>query len=106
MKINSIWIAGIALILTIIVLSSFGIQAAPFIIEFLTFAIPLVLIGAVVIYVLILATRYVDAKVIESKTSIDFYTKIALHTESLDRIEKKLDKIESLLENSPRGNGK
>ncbi len=67
MKINSTWIAGIAFILTIIVLGSFGFQIAPLIIGFLIFAIPFAFIGAVVIYVLILATRYVDAKCLSQK---------------------------------------
>jgi hypothetical protein len=73
-------------------------------IGFLTYIILLTLVGAVIIYILRLATRYVDAKVLESKTSIDFYTKMAIHGESLDRIEKKLDKIQSLLENTTEGN--
>ncbi len=53
-------------------------------------AIPL----AVVIYLIILAKRYVETKVQESKASADMN---ALK-ESLDRIEERLDKIENILE--------
>ena len=66
--------------------------------------LPLALVGVVVVYILILAKRYVDAKVQESKASIDLYTKMAIYNESLDRIEKKLDKIDSLLEKKTQSN--
>lgn len=56
----------------------------------LIYAIPLV----VVVYLIILAKRYVDAKVQESKASANMN---ALK-ESLNRIEKRLDKIENILE--------
>ncbi len=56
----------------------------------LMYAIPL----AVVAYLIILAKRYVDAKVRESKAS----TNLNALKESMERIEKKLDKIESILE--------
>ncbi len=57
----------------------------------LLYVIPIALVG----YVLILIKRYVDAKVQESKTS----TNINALKESVEKIEKKLDKIESILEN-------
>lgn len=60
----------------------------------LIYAIPL----AVVIYVIILAKRYVDAKAQESKKSTDYSNKIDLLSGSMDRVEKKLDKIKSILE--------
>jgi hypothetical protein len=56
----------------------------------LMYAIPLV----VVAYLLILAKRYVDAKVQESKAS----TNMNALKESLDRIEEKLDRIDKILE--------
>lgn len=56
----------------------------------LMYAIPLV----VVVYLIILAKHYVDAKVQESKASKNLNTL----KESLDRIEKRLDKIENILE--------
>ncbi|KCZ73117.1 hypothetical protein ANME2D_00176 [Candidatus Methanoperedens nitroreducens] len=56
----------------------------------LMYAIPLV----VIVYLIILAKRYVDAKVQESKAS----TNMNALKESLDRIEKKLDKIDKILE--------
>ncbi len=56
----------------------------------LMYAIPLV----VIVYLIILAKRYIDAKVQESKAS----TNLNALKESLDRIEKKLDKIDKILE--------
>ena len=56
----------------------------------LMYAIPL----AVVIYLIILAKRYVDAKVQESNAS----TNMNALKESLDRVEERLDKIENILE--------
>ncbi len=56
----------------------------------LMYAIPLV----VIVYLIILAKRYVDAKVQESKAS----TNLNALKESLDGIEKRLDKIENILE--------
>ncbi len=56
----------------------------------LMYAIPLV----VVVYLIILANRYVEAKVQESKAS----TNMNALKESMDRIEKRLDKIENILE--------
>ncbi len=56
----------------------------------LMYAIPLV----VIVYLIILAKRYIDAKVQESKAS----TNLNALKESLDRIEKKLDKIDEILE--------
>lgn len=53
-------------------------------------AIPL----AVVIYLIILAKRYVDAKVRQSTAS----TNLNALKESLDRVEERLDKIEDILE--------
>lgn len=55
----------------------------------LLYAIPIALVG----YVLILIKRYVDAKVQESKAS----TNINALKESVEKIEKKLDKIENIL---------
>lgn len=60
----------------------------------LIYAIPL----AVVIYVIILAKRYVDAKAQESNKSTDYSNKIDLLSGSMDKVEKKLDKIKSILE--------
>ncbi len=56
----------------------------------LMYAIPLI----VIVYLIILAKRYVDAKVQESKAS----TNLNALKESLDGIEKKLDKIDKILE--------
>ena len=55
----------------------------------LLYAIPIALVG----YVLILIKRYVDAKVQESKIS----TNINALKESVEKIEKKLNKIETIL---------
>ncbi len=60
----------------------------------LMYAIPL----AVVAYLIILAKRYVDAKTSESEISADMHAKIVLLNESMNRIEKKVEKIESILE--------
>ncbi len=50
------------------------------------------------VYLLILAKRYVDAKASESKIFTDLHARIVLLNESMDRIEKKVDNIESILE--------
>ena len=51
-----------------------------------------------VLYLIAVAKRNLNSRTAESKTTIDIHAKIALLNESMDRIEKKLDKIESILE--------
>lgn len=89
MEINRIT-AAVTLVLAIAVLSSIGIN----IVIILYYAI----IVVPIVYLLILAKRYVDAKASESKISTDLTTKIVLLKESMGRIEKKVEKIESMLE--------
>lgn len=89
MEINRIT-AAVTLVLAIVVLSSIGIN----IVIILYYAI----IVVPIVYLLILAKRYVDAKASESKISTDLTTKIVLLKESMGRIEKKVEKIESILE--------
>jgi hypothetical protein len=57
-------------------------------------AIPIALVG----YLLILAKRCLDAKASESEISTDLHAKIVLLNESMNRIEKKVEKIERILE--------
>jgi uncharacterized membrane protein len=92
MKINKTWIivAIVAIVLTIIVLNKLGIQITPLLVVLLKYAIPLAVIG----YLIILA-KCCLVKMQESKTSAD----LNALKESLDRIEKKVDKIEKILEN-------
>lgn len=52
----------------------------------------------IVLYLIAVAKRNLNSRTAESKTTIDIHAKIALLNESMDRIEKKLDKIESILE--------
>ena len=89
MEINRIT-AAVTLVLAIVVLNSIGIN----IVIILYYAI----IVVPIVYLLILAKRYVDAKASESKISTDLTTKIVLLKESMGRIEKKVEKIESILE--------
>ena len=90
MKITTI-IAGIIIaFLAIIMLSWLGIDIT----RLLSYVIPIA-VGA---YLLILAKRYVDTKAQESKISTDLSAKIILLNESLDRIEKKVDRIDKILE--------
>ena len=89
MEINKIT-AAIAIVLAIVMLNSIGINIAP-LLYYAIIVIPIV-------YLLILAKRYVDAKASESKISTDLHAKIVLLNESMDRIEKKVEKIESILE--------
>ncbi len=89
MEINEIT-AAIAIVLAIVMLNSIGINIAP-LLYYAIIVIPIV-------YLLILAKRYVDAKASESKISTDLHAKIVLLNESMDRIEKKVEKIESILE--------
>jgi len=51
-----------------------------------------------VLYLIAVAKRNLNSRTAESKTTIDIHAKIALLNESMDRIEKKLDEIESILE--------
>lgn len=92
MKISNIIIATLAIIILVILLGLVGVSVAP--LAFLVFGIPIALFA----YLLILAKRYVDAKVQDSKTSADLNAKITVLSESLDRIEKKVEKIERILE--------
>ncbi|CAG0965086.1 hypothetical protein METP2_01038 [Methanosarcinales archaeon] len=89
MEINRIT-AAVTLVLAMVVLSSIGIN----IVIILYYAI----IVVPIVYLLILTKRYVDAKESESKISTDLTTKIVLLKESMGRIEKKVEKIESILE--------
>ncbi len=80
-----ILMAAIAFVLAVVMLSRLGIELTPL----LLYGIP----AAVGAYILVLLKRYVDAKVQESRMSADLYAKITLLNESMDRVEKKLDKI-------------
>lgn len=66
------------------VLSDIGITVAPL----LYYAI----IVAPVVFLLILAKRYVNAKASESKISTDLHARIVMLNESMGRIEKKVEK--------------
>lgn len=91
MKINKLIIAAIAaIVIPIVVFSLFAISILPLLMLFFYYGIPI----AVGVYLLILAKRYVDAKVQESNAS----TNMNALKESMDRIEEKLDKIDKTLE--------
>lgn len=92
MKINRIT-AAVALVLAIVVLNSIGINITA-VLNLAILAIPIALVG----YLLIIVKRYLDAKALEPKISTDLHAKIVLLNESMDRIEKKVEKIESILE--------
>ncbi len=92
MKISNIIIAALAIIILVILLSLVTVSVAP--LAFLVFGIPIALFA----YLLILAKRYVDAKSQESVSSTDLNAKIIMLSESLDRIEKKVDRIDKILE--------
>lgn len=89
MEINRIT-AAVALVLVIVVLTSIGVNIVP-LLYYAIIVIP-------VVYLLILAKRYVDAKASEPKISTDLHAKIVLLNESMQRIEKKVDNIEKILE--------
>ncbi|MDD5616749.1 MAG: hypothetical protein PHH85_11160 [Candidatus Methanoperedens sp.] len=92
MEINRIT-AAVALVLAIVVLNSIGINITA-VLNLAILAIPIALVG----YLLILVKRYLDAKALESKISTDLHAKIVLLNESMQRIEKKVDNIERILE--------
>ena len=52
----------------------------------------------IMLYLIAVAKRNLNSITAESKITMDIHVKIALLNESIDRIEKKLDKIESILE--------
>lgn len=52
----------------------------------------------IMLYLIAVAKRNLSSMTAESKTTMDIHVKITLLNESIDRIEKKLDKIESILE--------
>lgn len=88
MKISNIVIVVSAILALVIIMNIVGISVTPF--AFLLFGIPIALFA----YLIILAKRYVDAKVQDSNAS----TNMNALKESLDRIEEKLDKIDKILE--------
>ncbi len=92
MKIGNIIIAVLAALVLVVMLSLVGVTVAP--LAFLVFGIPIALFA----YLLILAKRYLDTKSQESEISTDLNAKIILLSESLDRIEKKIDRIDRILE--------
>ncbi len=92
MEINRIT-AAVALVLAIVVLNSIGINITT-VLNLAILAIPIALVG----YLLILVKRYLDAKALESKIVTDLHAKIVLLNETMDRIEKKVEKIERILE--------
>jgi len=53
---------------------------------------------ALIIYLLILAKHYVDLKMVESNSNMDIKTRIEKLNGSMERIEKKVDNIEKILE--------
>lgn len=95
MKVNNIRviIAVAALIIVIAVFNRLGFDITA-VLNLAILAIPIALVG----YLLILAKRYVDAKASESEISTDLHAKIVLLNESMNRIEKKVEKIERILE--------
>ena len=52
----------------------------------------------IMLYLIAVAKRNLNSMTAESKTTMDIHVKIALLNESIDRIEKKLDEIENILE--------
>ncbi|VVB95995.1 Uncharacterised protein [uncultured archaeon] len=91
MKINKIWIISLiaAIIILIAVFSLIGISIVPFMVLFFKYLIPLAVVGY-----LIIAARCCLVKMQDSKTSVD----IIAMKESIERIEKKVNKIENILE--------
>ncbi len=88
---NNSWIIIViaAFVLAILVSDRFGIDLR----HLFNFAIPIAVIGF-----LLISAKCCVVKMQESKTSIDLNSKITLLKESMDRVEKKLDKIDGILE--------
>lgn len=51
-----------------------------------------------VLYLIAVGKRLLNSRTDESKTTVDIHAKMALLNESMGRIEKKLDKIDQMLE--------
>ena len=93
MKINkNIWILIVIAVLIIANVADYKLGTHIYPLLFL------VILIALVVYLIILAKRYMDAKASESEISTDLHAKIVLLNESMDRIEKKVEKIERILE--------
>ena len=61
--------------------------------------IPFILLPVlIVLYLIAVGKRLLNSRTDESKTTVDIHAKMALLNESMGRIEKKLDKIENILE--------
>lgn len=52
----------------------------------------------IVLYLIAVAGRHLASKIPEPKAFMDIHTKLALFEESVERIEKKVDNIEKILE--------
>ncbi len=94
MKVNSIGIlaAAAVVLLAFVALNSTGIHISAGI---LYSAIIIVTLGA---YLLAMAKSYVDARMQESKISGDLDARIANLNEYMDKIESRIDRIDSMLE--------
>ncbi|MDW7727507.1 MAG: hypothetical protein SCH70_10450 [Candidatus Methanoperedens sp.] len=95
MKVNNILviIAVAALIIVIAVFNRLGFDITA-VLNLAILAIPIALVG----YLLIIVKRYLNAKALESKIFTDMHAKIVMLNESMNRIEKKVEKIERILE--------
>ncbi len=94
MKMNNILIALVAaIVIPIAVFSLLGIEITPILVFFLKYAIPIAIIGY-----LLIAARCCLVKMQDSKTSTDLNVKMEMLKESMDKIEKKVDKIDRILE--------
>lgn len=94
MRVNSIGIlvAAAVVLLAFVALNSTGIYIS---VGILYSAIIIVTLGA---YLLAMAKSYVDARMQESKISGDLDARIANLNEYMDKIESRIDKIDSMLE--------
>ncbi len=92
MKRIDIAIAVLVIFVIFIILGTIGVSITPLAILLLGFPV------AIFVYLLILAKRYLDLKTLESNTNVDMKTRIEMLNESIGRIEKKVEKIEKILE--------
>lgn len=90
---SSILTATVVIVLALVALSSIGGRTAPLFVYS-----TIIIIFTFGTYLLVMAKSYINAMMQESKISGDLDARIANLNEYMDKIESRIDKIDSMLE--------